>query len=98
MNVDHGYKFKQGKVCINGVEGFWSFAKERLIKHHGISKNKFLLYIKEMEWRYNHRTDNLFELLVKYMLWQIIDNHQKLISTDLSDDIHMSSVKPTTPL
>jgi hypothetical protein len=26
------------------------------------------LYIKEMEWRYNHRTDNLFELLVKYML------------------------------
>jgi hypothetical protein len=38
LNVDHGYKFKQGKVCINGVEGFWSFAKERLIKHHGISK------------------------------------------------------------
>ena len=67
LNVDHGYKFKQGKVCINGVEGFWSFAKERLIKHHGISKNKFLLYIKEMEWRYNHRTDNLFELIVKYM-------------------------------
>jgi len=26
------------------------------------------LYIKEMEWRYNHRIDNLFELLVKYML------------------------------
>ena len=43
------------------------FGKERLIKHHGISKNKFLLYIKEMEWRYNHRTDNLFELIVKYM-------------------------------
>jgi hypothetical protein len=21
-----------------------------------------------MEWRYNHRTDNLFELIVKYML------------------------------
>jgi transposase len=50
------------------VEGFWSFAKERLIKHHGISKNKFLLYIKEMEWRYNNRDYNLFDLLVKYML------------------------------
>jgi transposase len=48
LNIDHGCKFKQGKVCINGLEGFWSFAKERLIKHHGISKNKFLLYIKEM--------------------------------------------------
>jgi transposase len=68
LNIDHGYKFKQGKVCINGVEGFWSFAKERLIKHHGISKNKFLLYIKEMEWRYNNREHNQFELLIKYML------------------------------
>jgi transposase len=68
LNIDHGCKFKQGKVCINGVEGFWSFAKERLIKHHGISKNKFLLYIKEMEWRYNNRDKNLFELLIKYML------------------------------
>ena len=67
LNVDHGFKFKQGKVCINGVEGFWSFAKERLIKHHGISKNKFMFYIKEMEWRYNNRGKNLFDLLVKYM-------------------------------
>ncbi len=55
LNIDHRYKFSCGKVYINGVEGFWSFAKERLIKHHGISKEKFLLYIKEMEWRYNHR-------------------------------------------
>ena len=68
LNIDHATRFKQEKVCINGVEGFWSFAKERLIKHHGISKNKFLLYIKEMEWRYNNRDKNLFELLVKYML------------------------------
>ena len=68
LNIDHGCKFKQGKVCINGVEGFWSFAKERLIKHHGISKNKFLFYIKEMEWRYNNRDYNMFELLIKYML------------------------------
>jgi transposase len=68
LNIDHGFKFKQGKVCINGVEGFWSFAKERLIKHHGISKNKFLFYIKEMEWRYNNRSKNLFDLLVRYML------------------------------
>ena len=51
LNIDHSHRFKQGKVYINGIEGFWSFAKERLIKHHGISKKKFLYYIKEMEWR-----------------------------------------------
>jgi transposase len=59
-------------VCINDSEGSRSSAKERLIKHHGISKNKFLLYIKEMEWRYNNRDQNLFELLIKYML--VADN------------------------
>jgi transposase len=68
LNIDHRYRFKEGKVFINGVEGFWSFAKERLIKYHGISKHKFILYLKEMEWRYNNRNEDLFEMLIYYML------------------------------
>lgn len=68
LSIDHKYKFKLGKVYINGIEGFWSFAKERLMKHHGISKEKFLYYIKEMEWRYNNREIDLFEILVNLML------------------------------
>jgi len=68
LNIDQRYKFKQGKVYINRIEGFWSFAKERLIKHHGISRKKFLYYIKEMEWRYNNRGEDLFEVLVDLML------------------------------
>ena len=71
LNIDHRYKFKLGKVYINGVEGFWSFAKERLIKNHGISKEKFPIYIKEMEWRYNNRGKDLFEYLVDLMLDEI---------------------------
>jgi transposase len=68
LSIDHKYKFKLVKVYINGIEGFWSFAKERLMKHHGISKEKFLYYIKEMEWRYNNREKDLFEILVDLML------------------------------
>lgn len=68
LHIDHQFRFKQGKVYINGVEGFWSFAKERLIKHHGISKEKFLYYIKEMEWRYNNRGKDLYVDLVDFML------------------------------
>jgi transposase len=68
LNIDHRYKFKEGKVFINGVEGFWSFSKERLIKYHGISRHKFILYLKEMEWRYNNRNEDLFEMLIYYML------------------------------
>ena len=68
LNIDHKYKFKQEKVYINGIDGFCSFAKERLMKHHGISKEKFLYYIKEMEWRYNNREKDLFESLVDLMI------------------------------
>ena len=55
LRVDHKKRYASGKVYVNGLEGFWSFAKERLIKFHGVSPEKFPLYLKEMEFRYNHR-------------------------------------------
>ncbi|MCL5037706.1 MAG: transposase, partial [Chloroflexi bacterium] len=54
-----------GKVYINGLEGFWSWAKERLIKHHGVSREKFPLYLKELEFRYNYREEDIFHLMAK---------------------------------
>lgn len=65
LKVDHKKTFSSGKVYINGLEGFWSYAKQRLIKFHGVSKKKFPLYLKEMEFRYNHRDQDLFILLCK---------------------------------
>ncbi len=59
--------FSRGKVHINGLEGFWAYAKERLIKHHGVSKERFPLYLKEMEFRYNHRHQDLFPLVVQHL-------------------------------
>jgi len=67
LKVDHQTHFARGKVYINGLEGFWSFAKERLMKHHGISPNHFPFYLKEMEFRYNHRTVDLFPVVVRYL-------------------------------
>jgi transposase len=65
LRIDHGKRFATGKVYINGLEGFWSYAKERIIKFHGVSKEKFPLYLKEMEFRYNNRAKDIFTLLVK---------------------------------
>src|SRR6266540_2747936 len=48
---------------INGIEGFWSFAKERFHKYHGINKANYPFYVKEMEFRFNHRTESVFNLL-----------------------------------
>jgi transposase len=65
LRIDHEKVFSSGKVYINGLEGFWSYAKERLIKHHGVSIQKFPLYLKEMEFRYNYRNQNIFEILTQ---------------------------------
>lgn len=65
MRIDHGKRFVNGKVYINGIEGFWSFAKERLMKYHGVNPKKFPLYLKELEFRYNHRHHGLYDDLVK---------------------------------
>jgi transposase len=53
-------------VYINGIEGFWSYAKERLLKFHGVSRENFVYYLKELEFRYNYRDnieDNLYVCL-----------------------------------
>lgn len=65
LRIDHKKRFSSGKVYINGLEGFWSYAKERIIKFHGVSKEKFPLYLKEMEFRYNNRHNSLFNLIVQ---------------------------------
>lgn len=67
LKVDHNKRFSSGKVYINGLEGFWSWAKERIIKHHGVSKEKFPLYLKELEFRYNHRHTDIFENVADYL-------------------------------
>ena len=67
LKIDHSKRFSTGKVYINGLEGFWSWAKERLIKHHGVSKTSFPFYLKELEFRYNNRTADIFDLVANCM-------------------------------
>lgn len=65
--IDYGLKFANGKVYINGIEGFWSFAKERLMKYHGVDPEKFPLYLKELEFRYNYRNSDLFDVVMRQL-------------------------------
>lgn len=44
--------------------GFWRFAQERLRQYNGVSARRFPLYLKELEFRYNHRGEDLFPPLV----------------------------------
>jgi transposase len=62
--IDKSVRFSNGRVYINGIEGFWSYAKERLLKFHGVSRENFVYYLKELEFRYNNRK-NLEEVLYR---------------------------------
>lgn len=50
-------EFARGKNHINGIESFWSFCKRRMAKQNGVRKDKFLLHLKESEFRWNHRNE-----------------------------------------
>jgi transposase len=63
LGVQQARRMTRTRVSIDSQEGFWSFAKERLIKFHGVSQQHFPLYIKEMEFRYNNRRHELYDLL-----------------------------------
>ena len=58
-------EFARGKCHVNGIESFWSFAKRRLSKFNGLSDDKFILHLKECEFRFNHRKENLYKILLE---------------------------------
>ena len=61
----HQNQFARGKNHVHGSESFWSFTKLRLAKWRGIRAQYFFLHLKESEWRWSHRHDNLYLLLLK---------------------------------
>jgi len=60
-------EFVVGDSHFNGIESFWSFAKRRLQKFNGISKDTFYLHLKECEGRFNNRPKNLYLELLKLL-------------------------------
>ena len=69
--VNFGYKkhyrvthskdvFANGRAHVNGIENFWGVAKTRLTKFRGMNKNTFYFHLKETEWRFNHRHENIY--------------------------------------
>lgn len=55
----HENEFARGKNHVNGIESFWSYTKRRLLKFNGIHKSKFLLHLKESQFRWNMRINNV---------------------------------------
>jgi transposase len=68
FRVHHGEnEFASGERHINGIESFWSYAKRRLAKFNGVCKHTFYLHLKETEFRFNHRTVNMYLEILKLL-------------------------------
>jgi transposase-like protein len=61
----HENEFARGKSHVNGIENFWSYAKRRLNKFNGCASDHFILHLKESEFRYNHRNEDLVKIITK---------------------------------
>jgi transposase-like protein len=58
--INHTHSFAPTRRHhINGIENFWGYAKTKLKRYYGIPRSQFLLYLKEMEFRFNHRREDL---------------------------------------
>jgi transposase len=57
----------KGRDHINGIEGFWSYAKHWLYPYRGVPQKYFHLYLGEVCYRYNHRNKDLYPLIVNML-------------------------------
>ena len=68
FRVSHGAnEFARGSVHVNGIESFWSFAKRRLARFNGVPRKTFYLHLKESEFRFNHRHQDLYKALLSLL-------------------------------
>ncbi len=68
FRVRHGQdEFVQGASHINGIESCGSFAKARVQQFKGGPRHTFLLHLEGSGFRFNHRHEDLYELLLRLL-------------------------------
>ncbi len=66
VRVNHSGAFADDRNHITGVETFWNQAKRHLRRFNGVPRQRFHLYLKERERRFNCRpAGNLMKVLCK---------------------------------
>lgn len=61
-------EYASGRDHINSIEGFFSYAKVWLYHYRGVPNLYFHLYLKEIEFRFNHRGKDLFPLMARLLV------------------------------
>jgi transposase len=76
FRINHQECFATSKrQHINGIENFWGYAKTKLKSYYGVSRGHFYFYLKEMEFRFNHRKEADLAALIK----KTVRTHQAVL-------------------
>ena len=68
FRVQHGNnEFANKHSHINGIESFWAYAKTRIVRFRGLAKHTFYFHLKECEFRFNHRNEDIYKLVLKML-------------------------------
>ena len=66
FRVEHGNnEFANKNSHINDIKSFWTFAKTQLIRFKGLPKHTFYFHLKKCEFRFNHRNEDSYKLLIE---------------------------------
>jgi hypothetical protein len=78
-------EFARGKNHVNGIESFWGYAKGRLSKFNGFKSDRFVLHLKECEYRFNHRNMSIKEF--EKVMFKLLENYLKNNKTDFTKKV-----------
>lgn len=68
VGYDHDKNYANKPSYVENLDNFWQFVKNRTGKFQGLAKHKAYLHLKESEFRFNFRNDNLYEVMLKLIL------------------------------
>ena len=63
VSVNGGAEARTGSGVPRDIDEFWAFTRQWLRHYRGVPRAYFPLYLKEIEWRFNHRSENLVRLI-----------------------------------
>lgn len=67
VGYDNSKKFEGKPSYVDDLSKFWNYALERTSKFQGLAKHKFYVHLKECEFRFNFRNDNLYNVILKML-------------------------------
>ena len=58
---------------INGMESFWGYAKNGLVKYQGVPKDEFCYHLKEREFRFNMRGQDICKFMLQELRKRVLN-------------------------